>query len=91
MAESSEEYLANLTNDEGEVRELTEEDFKQFKPLSAFPNLQRRLTSLKRPEPAPTLTVTLPSDVITPFRAKGDGWELRVEAALRDWLRDHAA
>jgi hypothetical protein len=44
-----------LTNDEGEVRELTERDFAQFKPFSSLPqDLQALLSSKERvivPEP----------------------------------------
>lgn len=95
MEENYDEYLANLTDDDGEVRELTSEDFSRFQPLSAFPDLQRRLLSLKRPGPASTVedkaTVALSRDVVAPFRTQGEGWEGRMENALRDWLREHAA
>jgi len=38
-----------LTNEEGEVRELTEEDFAQFVPFSALPaELQKLLSSPKQ-------------------------------------------
>jgi hypothetical protein len=41
-----------LTNDEGEVRELTEEDFDQFVPFSALPaELQSLLSSPKHLSP----------------------------------------
>jgi hypothetical protein len=37
-----------LTNDEGEVRELTESDFERFVPISALPaELQQLLSSEK--------------------------------------------
>jgi hypothetical protein len=41
-----------LTNDEGEVRELTEEDLAQFVPFSALPaELKELLTSPKHLTP----------------------------------------
>ena len=41
-----------LTNEEGEVRELTEKDFAQFVPFSALPTeLQRLLSSEKHMVP----------------------------------------
>ena len=41
-----------LTNDEGEVRELTEEDLAQFVPFSALPDeLQKLLSSEKHVKP----------------------------------------
>jgi hypothetical protein len=36
-----------LTNDEGEVRELNEEDFARFVPFSALPDELRALLSSK--------------------------------------------
>jgi hypothetical protein len=47
-----------LTNDEGEVRELTEEDFARFVPFSALPaELQTLLSSQKH--------VTLDAETLT--------------------------
>jgi hypothetical protein len=44
-----------LTNDEGEVRELTAKDFAQFIPFSALPaDLQKLLTSSKQIVELPT-------------------------------------
>jgi hypothetical protein len=41
-----------LTNEEGEVRELTESDFERFVPFSALPaELQQLLSSEKRVVP----------------------------------------
>jgi uncharacterized protein (DUF4415 family) len=32
-------------------------------------------------------TIRLDQDVIDAFRAEGPGWQSRINAALRDWLR----
>jgi hypothetical protein len=40
-----------LTNDEGEVRELTQEDFAQFVPFSALPTDLQELLSPKLVSP----------------------------------------
>jgi hypothetical protein len=48
-----------LTNDEGEVRELTKEDFAQFVPFSALPaELQALLSEPKHvvPDAEPSTT-----------------------------------
>jgi len=29
-------------------------------------------------------------DVLAAFRAAGPGWQTRMNAALRDWLKDHS-
>ena len=43
--------------------------------------------------PAPVtkerITIRLSRDVVERFRASGDGWQTRVDAALKDWLKKH--
>ena len=36
------------------------------------------------------ITIRLSPDVTAAFRASGDGWQTRIDAALRDWLRTHS-
>lgn len=36
------------------------------------------------------ITIRLSPDVLHTFRATGPGWQTRVDAALRDWLRQHS-
>lgn len=36
------------------------------------------------------ITIRLSRDVVEEFRASGDGWQTRVDAALRDWLGKHS-
>jgi uncharacterized protein (DUF4415 family) len=85
-----------LTNKDGEVRELTTGDFKYFRPASeALPlKLQEKLTISKRgPQRSPIkerITIRLSREVVEKFRATGDGWQTRVDAALRDWLKNHS-
>ena len=83
-----------LTNKSGEVRELTEEDFKNARPFSALPSsLQAKLARPARgPQKAPVkerITIRLSPEVVAPFRATGDGWQTRLDAALKDWLKTH--
>ena len=35
------------------------------------------------------ITIRLSPDVVQAFRASGDGWQTRVDAALKDWLKHH--
>lgn len=37
------------------------------------------------------ITIRLSRDVIEQFRASGEGWQTRVDAALKDWLKTHSA
>jgi uncharacterized protein (DUF4415 family) len=86
-----------LTDEEGEVRELTAEDFKHFRPAAEVlpPSLMAKLGIRPRGrQKAPTkqrTTIRLSRDVLDQFRASGRGWQSRVDAALREWLEKHPA
>lgn len=36
-----------------------------------------------------TEQVALPADVVARFRARGAGWQGRIETALKEWLAEH--
>ncbi len=36
------------------------------------------------------ITIRLSQDVVERFRASGDGWQTRMDAALKDWLKTHS-
>ncbi len=81
-----------LTDEEGEVRELTAEDFRRFRRASdaLSPSLAAKLATRRRgAQKAPTkerITIRLSRDVVIEFRATGEGWQTRMDRALRDWL-----
>jgi uncharacterized protein (DUF4415 family) len=82
-----------LTDPHGEVRELTTEDLGQFRPVRdiAPAGLAQKL-GVRGPQKAPTkerITIRLSPDVVRRFRATGDGWQTRVDAALKDWLKSN--
>jgi len=82
-----------LTNNEGEVRELTARDLAAAVPLSALPGAEREtLSSLRRrgPQKSPRkvpVSIRLSPDVAEGLRATGAGWQRRADQALRSWLR----
>jgi uncharacterized protein (DUF4415 family) len=84
-----------MIDDDGEVRELTAEDFKQFRPAAEVlpSHIQTKLGMRRRgPQKAPTkerITIRLSSSVVENFRATGPGWQGRIDSALEDWLRTH--
>jgi uncharacterized protein (DUF4415 family) len=41
-------------------------------------------------DPKVSTTIRLSPDVVQAFRAAGDGWQTRIDAALKDWLRTHS-
>ena len=72
--------------------EWTDEMFKQSVRFKEMPkSLQVKLRG--RPKAAVTkerITIRLSQEVVAQFRASGDGWQTRVDAALKDWLKTHS-
>ena len=55
--------------------------------------LARPLARIGRPPAAVTkerITIRLSREVVEQFRASGDGWQTRVDAALKEWLKTHS-
>ena len=82
-----------LSDAKGEVRELTAHDLKGFRPArQALPAPLRRKVGVRGPQRSATkerITIRLSQDVVQSFRATGEGWQTRVDAALQDWLKKH--
>ncbi len=84
-----------LTDEEGEVRELTEEDFRQAVPFSMIPeSLRVKLSALKvlgerKATDRTRITVRLSREVIDVFRAMGNRWETRMDEVLKEWIKTH--
>ena len=82
-----------LIDHDGEVRELSAEDFKHFRPASEVlpPALYAELVAIKATRGAqksPLKQVTsmrLDQDILAAFKATGRGWQTR----LNDLLRKH--
>ncbi len=77
----------------GEVRELTAADMRRFRPATeVLPATLLAKLQLRGPQKTPTkerVTIRLSADVVQRFRDTGDGWQTRVDAALKDWLKSH--
>jgi uncharacterized protein (DUF4415 family) len=86
----------SLTNADGDVRELTREDFARAVPLSGLPDaLKAKLATRQRGRPhaeitKERITIRLSPEVVEKFRATGPGWQTRMDAALSDWLKAHS-
>ena len=78
---------APLTDETGEVRELTTVDFDAAMRLDELPpHLQAKL---RGPQKAPTkeqISLRVSRDVLDRFRATGNGWQGRMDQALREWI-----
>ena len=80
-----------LIDEDGEVRELTEEDFRRFRPMSESPELLALVKRQGRPplpeaEKKQRVTLYLDPDVLDRLREGGRGWQTRANAALRKAL-----
>ena len=76
----------NLSDEENP--EWTDADFARAKPLDHFPELARlvRGRGERGPQKSPTkqqVTLRLDRDVVDRFRATGEGWQRRINDALR--------
>lgn len=83
-----------LIDADGEVRELTAEDMARFKPAGkVLPSSLRKKLGVRGPQKSPTkerITIRLSKEVVEQFRESGEGWQTRVDLALRDWLKSHS-
>ncbi|OZI75339.1 BrnA antitoxin family protein [Bordetella genomosp. 6] len=75
--------------------EWGEAEFARAKPAAeVLPvALQAKLGIRRRgPNKTPTkqtVTIRLSPDVVDAFKVSGAGWQTRIDAALKDWLKTH--
>ena len=75
-------------HDPDDAPEITDAFFEQADEYKG-----EQLVKRGRPRtssPKQQLTVRYDAEVIEAFRATGPGWQRRMNAALKDWLRDHS-
>lgn len=63
--------------------ELDESEFRQLRPAPTRGRPPGSGTKVQ-------LTIRLSKQSIDRFRATGEGWQTRIDAALADWLRTHS-
>ena len=91
------DMLAPLVDGDGEVRELTAEDFRHFRPSSDFPELVEafeRARGQRGPQKAPVkdrVGLRLDHEVVEHFRATGPGWQSRVNDILVEHVKRNKA
>ncbi len=64
---------------------LTDEEWERL--------MAKRRARMGRPPAAITkksVTIRLSRDVLEQFQAGGHGWQTRIDAALKDWLKSHS-
>jgi uncharacterized protein (DUF4415 family) len=86
-----------LTDKAGEVRELTREDLRRFRPAAEvlppelLALLPKRKPGQRGPQKTPIkdqVTLRLDRDVLAHFKASGAGWQTRLNAALREVMEE---
>ena len=81
--------------------EWTAAEFRRAKrAASVLPELfgARNAAAMLRPKrgrpvssnPKVHVNLRLDADVVNAFRASGDGWQTRLNAALKEWLKTHS-
>ncbi len=87
-----------LTNNEGDVRELTQEDIRSMRPAGeVLPNdlmdvLSKRGIGQRVKQKMPTkipVTLRYSPEVVNYFKSSGDGWQIRMDEALKEWIEHH--
>ena len=86
------EPVRPLTDEAGEVRELTEEDMRVFKPIvEVDPGMVEAMTKFRREVGRPKAVAPkvhvgfrLAPDVVASIKASGRGYNARVEQVLRE-------
>ncbi len=66
-----------------DAQPITDEEWERMRPR----------VQMGRPPAAITkksVTIRLSRDVLEQFQAGGHGWQTRIDAALKDWLKNHS-
>ena len=74
------EIQAGIASDP-DTYELTDAEFALMRPMRGRP-----LSAIHKKPTA----IRLDPDVLDAFRASGRGWQTRMNAALKDWLKTHS-
>ena len=83
-----------LTDEDGDVREMTEEDFRAFRPThEVAPDaaaLWEKARGQRGPQKSPVkerVGLRLDKHVIEHFRQTGPGWQSRINEVLADYVK----
>ena len=87
-----------LTNKLGKVRELLSEDIREMRsakdvlPTDLLDILPKRKIGQRGPQKRPTkvsVTLRYSPEVVTYFKETGEGWQIRMDEALKEWIEKH--
>ena len=88
LTDEEEAEIQAMIASDPENPEVTEEELKEFRPFrEVFPDLaeaiDRKLGRPKAESPKKAISIRLDQEVIDRFKATGDGWQSRMNEALR--------
>ena len=87
-----------IIDKDGEIRELTREDFRLFRPaeevlppefIATFPKRKQGERGAQKTPTKVALTVRYSPEVIAYFKETGEGWQKRMDEALKNWIKKH--
>ena len=85
-----------LIDKDGEVRELTADELKKFRPLSEVnPALLAKIkkgVGERGPQKSPTkipISIRVSPEVAEYFRSEGKGWQGRINNVLKEYVAHH--
>lgn len=88
-----------LLDKDGEIRELTREDIRKFRPAKEVlpPELYEALVAntkkyigqrgLQKKPTKVSVTVRYSPEVVEYFKSTGEGWQTKMDDALKDWIK----
>jgi len=68
---------------------LLEGENVKLVPLNALKTLRKQGRPVKA-DPKALVSIRYSPEVIAAFKATGRGWQTRMDAAMKDWLKDHS-
>lgn len=86
-----------LIDKDGEVRELTREDFKRMRPAREIvPKIVKAYEEgrlkVRGPQKKPTkvqMTLRVSREVVKFFKSQGKGWQSHMDEALKKYVKAH--
>jgi uncharacterized protein (DUF4415 family) len=85
-----------LIDKDGEVRELTADELKKFRPISEVnPALLAKIkkgVGERGPQKSPTkipISIRVSPEVAEYFRSEGKGWQGRINSVLKEYVAHH--
>lgn len=84
--------IRNTPEEEAAIKSGIDADPDTFEPTDEqFAQMKRRGGRPKLAHPKVAVTVRYDAEIIERFKESGEGWQTRMNDALRDWLKTHRA